>query len=592
MSTPTKTHSNSTASHLLGSLSNDNRSSSIADLSSSISRSGIPDDKNTNNNSSLLATTDVADLIRQLDVALGDSKSSILAGAVEAQEARKNAYMAGELARRFSLTAIITNGWTNGNKSNTSSSENWSILDPKTTKAGGGIAFTPTTAAASYYGNQSAASSSIPVIYNFQNTASSQSEAGGKFHPHAPNSNNHKDASPPSRQNTNNVNKGLERLAATHAEELLSVSLELERTKQLLETEQMRHDETKSALHQAKTKACVVEEQREQLLERMETAREESGRRMDELEHDLEKATLRIQTAEQEATSAFDICLQADEARDQSDRNLQRALQEIKTLKDYITQHLPVDDYLNDEQEQQDQNFLRRSTSKGSERKSQSRSVRFQDEAESAFMSSAISNTTSDRPTHALVARGRQIMHRYFSSDRDSAPFVVPHHPSTVASSERGQRLRQRLENTLTKGSNTSVASRSLDEEESVAATLRASRSPSDQSRQDLSSAVDALDICRNAAHILKKSGQRLNLSGRWFTTNETNVPSHASVTDDIHLENLAKHYTTMVEVRDCAFILNEKLFYRLPESNFYCVTNFVFHHCLPTTAGPIGEKA
>ena len=137
-----------------------------------------------------------------------------------------------------------------------------------------------------------------------------------------------------------------------------------------------------------------------------------------------------------------------------------------------------------------------------------------------------------DRPSRALVAAGRQLLHRTFSSNGDG-PFIV-HHKSE-ASAARRERLRNRLQ--------------ALGGDKDTTMNLTNANGTGRSPRRDLSSAVEALDICRNVAKVLKESGMRLSLSGRWFSDQTS------TVADEIHLETMAKHYTTLVEVRvkiDC----------------------------------------
>ena len=51
------------------------------------------------------------------------------------------------------------------------------------------------------------------------------------------------------------------------------------------------------------------------------------------------------------------------------------------------------------------------------------------------------------------------------------------------------------------------------------------------------------MDAYRNTARILRQSGERRNLSGRWWQE-----PSEGD--DGAHLETLTQHYCTSVEVR------------------------------------------
>lgn len=455
------------------------------------------------NNENLVAPAAV-DLIRQLDAAFGEMNSSIYAGAREAEEARKNARVASELARRFSSgrsVAQANDGWKSDEIPHfTSSSPHQQRAPP------------PPPPHPPPYQNGGGPTFGTPLLFARETTTPSP---GTAVH---------------SKRNV----KAAERLAAAHTEDLLQVSLELERTKQKLEAEQMRHDETKAALSNAKNKTAVMESQMERLLQDMETAREESGRKMDELVDDLHRAEYRIQTAEQEAGTAMDICVQADQAKEEIDRLLQRALAELNMLKEHMAQHHDADDshrrtLVADDDDDDVSERTRR------------RRVHFQDDvavttaaaATGAPLSSSSSSSSQlGRPSRSLVAAGRLLLHRTLATAGDTAPFVSQH--STEASAARRERLRNRL------------LTLDVDVDVDVAAPASSDATNGTRHRRGQDSAVDVMDICRHATQVLKESGQRLNLSGRWFN-GET---AAGAVGDEIYLEMLAKHYTTLVEVR------------------------------------------
>jgi hypothetical protein len=454
------------------------------------------------NNEGLVATAAV-DLIRQLDAAFADMSSYVVAGARDAEEARKNARVASELARRFSSKkslAYLNDPWT----------EEIPVL-AKPQQA------PPPPPAAAYSAYQNGTPFSSPHLTTVVTEPPSSSARSKRLH------------------------KTAERLAVAHAEDLLHVTLELERTKHSLENEQMSHDETKAAWQRAKQKNGQLEAQIEKLLQDMETAREESGRKIDQLEHDMQRAEHRIETAEYEAAMATDICIQADEQKEETERLLQRALAEINLLKEHIAASHSAEDlqsYLYDpapghgvEEEKFDAQQHRQ------------RRVRFHDDVVAAAPprddSSAPPPHHADRPSRALVAAGRQLLHRTFSSHDGGAAMVSRH--STEASAARRQRLRHRLQ---TLGMDDDLGDDDFDKVDDSGHGHRRRRRSDYLSN---SSAVEALDICRNAAQILKESGRRLNLTGRWFHDGPTTT---STVTDEIHLETLAKHYTTLVEVR------------------------------------------
>ena len=59
-------------------------------------------------------------------------------------------------------------------------------------------------------------------------------------------------------------------------------------------------------------------------------------------------------------------------------------------------------------------------------------------------------------------------------------------------------------------------------------------------------SAEAAWDQCRNAVKVLRDSGRRLQLGGRYWTT--TSAAMHAPL-EEVHVDAMARHYCTAVEV-------------------------------------------
>jgi hypothetical protein len=135
---------------------------------------------------------------------------------------------------------------------------------------------------------------------------------------------------------------------------------------------------------------------------------------------------------------------------------------------------------------------------------------------------------SADQPARSMISAGRQLLQRSLGagSDDDSVPFVSV---SPSQSAERRRRLVDRLKTS----------------EEQKVYFLDSAGSTKDQSGQASVSARKTLDACRNAARILKQSGERLNLSGRWWK--ETLDGAY----DGAHLETLTRHYCTSVEVRE-----------------------------------------
>jgi hypothetical protein len=134
---------------------------------------------------------------------------------------------------------------------------------------------------------------------------------------------------------------------------------------------------------------------------------------------------------------------------------------------------------------------------------------------------------SADQSARSMASAGRQILQRSLGAGRDddSVPFVSA---SPSKSAERRRRLVDRLKTS----------------EKQKAYFLDPAGSTKDQSGQASVSPRETMDACRNAAKILKQSGERLNLSGRWWQE-----PSDGEY-DGAHLETLTRHYCTSVEVR------------------------------------------
>lgn len=506
------------------------------------------------NHSSEWVSGAASQLIQQLDAALGDMNSSIVEGARDAEEARKNARRAAELARRF---AAKTNA--GGNSSNID--DDWDAPTQLSLHENGGPLQPPPAPSPPKqqpYMNGDATAVSTPSHNTSNNSSFPFSNNSARAH---------------------RLHKTAERLAQQHADELLQVTLELERTQQSLEAEQMAHDETRSALQQSKSKQHQLEHQVETLLNDMETARCDAGLRLDQLQDDLERARERVAEAEEDADLAYEIAKSKEAERAKMEEWLHRALSEIQGLREYIansdqqqpetaTEEDGTADCFHDYLPDQKTPTHGSSSSDGDNTTGSSakpRRVRFQFDGEDgdnqetttpAAASSAnvgSSSTSSQqhrRPTSrsAMVAAGRQLLQQH----RSQSPV------SAEASAQRRRRLRSRLQGMILEGDDDNIADPDgLLAGLSSPASQNYSSSNKPKRPHGLGQAVEALDVCRHAAQVLKESGCRLHLTGRWWNdkSEDTNDDNDNNAQqrdhhDEIHLDTLARHYTAAVEVR------------------------------------------
>jgi 3'-phosphoadenosine 5'-phosphosulfate sulfotransferase len=440
------------------------------------------------------------DLIRQLDTAFAEVNSNIVTGARDAEAARKNARMASELARRFASGEML---------------ESLSFRDQEEKIPVISRPAPPPPVAMN-------GDSSLSYSYR-----SPQKAINHKQNVASPQSSNSKQMLQPSTKS--------DRYADRNAEDLLQVTLELERSHQQLEEEQMRHDETKSLLQQAHMKNSQLEAQMEKLLDDMETAREASGRKIEQLEHELQQSQKFAVEANDDADQAYQIAEQRTAEKEAVEEQLGQMVQAYENLRAYAhsqeyfssppsydyTKHMYdlEEDVATPEYRDDGQRHVRwgDQTDRYMKNNYNAKSTPTDDNKSAHENDSANNNP---RPNRALVAAGRQVLHRAFSTD--GTPISI----SQDDVAERRQRLRSRFER---------FGGLDMASSEYKSPSLSPIKSPP--------TAFETLEVCRNAAQILKESGTRLNLAGHWFAN------TTATTKDEVHLETLARQYASLVEV-------------------------------------------
>ena len=401
------------------------------------------------------AASAAADLIKTLDSAFASMNQNAVAAARDAEEARRNARTASELARLYQHQSIQK------------PSKHW----PYSYQEHGELRQPTTPASTSFIGSN------------------------GTHTPFTPNS-----SSTPYAKT--DKTKG----PLSPAEDLLSLSLELERSKQALSDERAMHEETKAELEKSRKKAMDYENQMDEMFSNQETERQKYDNRVQELETDIKTSNRRVDMAEADAQEALNLARANVASREQVEEWLQHALKEVETLRARIVQ-------------QQEYHLQQHSTdSIGSKIFTEDNG-----QAHPSSLESIAEEDTSDtssspaRPGRALVAAGRQIL------QRNQAMTVVT---SPLDAAERRRRLKERMN--------------------SLSANVDRPSPPMNQKPQQhhhLGTSVEALDICRRTTRILKESAKRLRLSGRWWTGMSLRGPA------ELQLDTMARHYCHEIEV-------------------------------------------
>lgn len=415
---------------------------------SSLSNQNTPV-QNGGDNASLTAA---ADLIRTLDSAFAEMSSLSVCAAKDAEDARRNARAASEMARRYTARSFPLNP----------------ELSP--------LATTSTLL-------------TRPEMRN--------------------------DMSSPNRKRKNQLlPSSAERLAQSHAEDVLAVSLELERTKQDLENERREHDRALMACTEHRTKNKELEAQMEKLLADMEKQREDHGRLVDSMQDQLARAKVRVDAAEEDAQAALDLASNAATSKQEIESWLQKALEEVALLR---------------EQLEATHGNMRSGTATTPKKNS----VRFAESPTIVTVPNRDGVTgvpppppstpplpSVSSPARSMVAAGRNLLAAVRSPESKMHSIVL----TPQKSAERRQLLRDRL--------------KALDEDVVVPPTPKSSP----KIGVDMGISQKAMDTCHMVAKILKDSARKLKLAGRWEFSN---------VRDDAeNVENLARRYCNSVEVR------------------------------------------
>jgi hypothetical protein len=338
----------------------------------------------------------------------------------------------------------------------------------------------------------------------------------------------------------------VERIAQHHAEDVLQLSLELERTKQELKSEQRIHQECKTALASMKSKTTSLEERNQKLLEMLEKERQQSRQQVSLLEQEMNTGRLRLQAAEEDAQLALDLAKDSAEQRDQLEEELRKALAEIRLLKTAGNNDV----------------IMNGGSSMPFMSETPRRHVRFADSegrheqhdgegetSESAFQT-PMSSSSIPSLSRALVATGRQILRRQMATSPQDILLQLELTPAKSA--ERRLRLRQRLTEL------DSAIEISSSTTSSPARGTTPSNSPLRQSAAGSGTAIcdsDSISVkkqleeCHTAIKILQTSGKRLDLDGYWWRESNS-IGGKPTFAHPIQLDAMTRQYCQNVEVR------------------------------------------
>ncbi|KAG7364611.1 hypothetical protein IV203_037813 [Nitzschia inconspicua] len=341
----------------------------------------------------------------------------------------------------------------------------------------------------------------------------------------------------------------VERIAQHHADDMLQLSLELERIKQELKSEQRMHQECKTALASMHAKTSSLEAQNHKLLQDLETERRQSTQQLSQLQQEVTMGRLRLQAAEEDAQLALDLAKDSSDQRDQLEEQLQKALEEIHMLKANAAQagatammnggnhlELTVDTPRRHVRFADSQEDTRHDHNEGKT-------------PESAFGTPL--SLSSPTPSRALVALGRQVLRRQTTPE----DMVIHQFELTPAkSAERRMRLRQRLTELdaviEASASGTSSPYRGFTPTNSPLRLLTSSASTTNDAENI--AVKKKLEEYYAAFKILQTSGKRLDMDGYWFRDNTPNpgMGNNQALSHPVQLDVMTRQYCQNVEFK------------------------------------------
>ncbi len=480
-----------------------------------------------------------ASLIQSLDFAHTEMMSFAADAAADAERARKNARTAHEIARRyqnrshssFKAPTSITDStaakrpemrWahslTQSRKNTSEEKEFLSDADQERTEIENTGVITPVVP------------KPVKTLSEPQSPTPSYQRNRNRLPPSAPHS------PTPYQRNKNRMTPqsptSYERIAQHHADDLLQLSLELEKTRQELKSEQCLHKETRSSLELMKQKKIKAERGVHKIVQKYETELKDSTSQISNLERELEVSRSRLQAAEEDAQLALDLAKDSAEQREKIEEWLLEARNEIEILKSDGKLQSPS-----------------LTTPK--------RSVHFADTdvtvtpTPAALVpkekSSPLFYTPRENgPPRAMVAAGRQVLLRRNMTAQDA---VIRLEVSPARSAERRQQLCQRLNKHL---NNEGSSSSSSSSEELALVPSQTPLSPTPGNALSINNTFTKkkLEEYNTATKILEISGKRLELDGYfWREQSSKTVASNSN--NPVQIDVITRQYCQNVEVRN-----------------------------------------
>lgn len=306
-------------------------------------------------------------------------------------------------------------------------------------------------------------------------------------------------------------------IAHSHAQDVLALSLDLQRLKERFKTEAESNQKARSALDKEKKKTSWLS---------AELRRKNSE--LKEVKADLLQSQYRVKAAEEDAEQALSIAKKGSSNRQELEVLLNNSLNEVELLR-------------RSAQNAHDHKVCKEEDKLGHGSRlpviTEEVVVLKCNERKSHHCTTIITSPSSEKNTsRAIISEGRALLRRATPSKVDDSSLHDGTPDNTVSqwidlkrkTADKRRQLRERLKNS--NSGEHPVKSKEI--------VCYSSKSPSEKSRP-------VNNVCRNVAMIVRRSGKALNIDGRWFSIRRGRQRNE----DELELESMTAQYCKSVEI-------------------------------------------
>jgi len=324
-----------------------------------------------------------------------------------------------------------------------------------------------------------------------------------------------------------------DQLAQSHAEDVLSLTLQIQNLQEQLQSEKESHVQTKEQLDTSNQNSIQLQKQ---FKHEMETVKVYHEHEIQKWNSNYESCMHSRSLAEEDAQQALDLAKESDNKRVEMEGLLKNALDEIEQLRSSF-----------------DTGSITAASPLGG----------------GSVTSPYYNHTTPYGRDRAVVSMGRNLLRQVAEADDISSAFIsrtddgsttsrMSNNSYLITLTRKSAEKRHRLRSQLQNSRNTTTSTGNEESSSSIVSVsgkeVLCFSSPNSQNGGlDLGYGSAFISTVKKVAKILKHSGKKLNLGGRWFYNTSSAISlkrqkGSSNSLDEFDLESMARSYCTSVE--------------------------------------------